>query len=204
VPVHDVFRDPYILDFLVLTDVFSERDLESALVRSIEQFLLALGTNFCFVGRQQHLSIGDEDYYIDLVFYHRGLRCLVLVDLKIGAFSPADTAQMKLYLNWVRKYDRREGEAEPLGLILCGSRDQQVVELLLADPETTMDEWIKVAQYLLLDQERALRERLAQLSAAYEEAQARTVPEEPSASDAGEVGSHAHNDVAANSAGDGC
>jgi len=185
---HDVFRDPYILDFLGLTDVFSERDLESALVRNIEQFLLALGTDFCFVGRQQRLSIGDEDYYIDLVFYHRGLRCLVLVDLKIGAFSPAYAAQTKLYLNWVRKYDRREGEAEPLGLILCGSRDQQVVELLLADPETTMDERIKVAQYLLLDQERALRERLAQLSAAYEEAQARTVPEDPGASDAGEIG----------------
>jgi hypothetical protein len=189
VPARDVFRDPYILDFLGLTAAFSERDLESALVRNIEQLLLALGTDFCFVIRQQRISIGDEDYYIDLVFYHRSLRCLVLVDLKIGAFSPADAAQMKLYLNWVRKYDRREGEAEPLGLILCGSRDQQVVELLLADPETTMDERIKVAQYLLLDQERALRERLAQLSAAYEEAHARTGPEEPAASDAGEGGS---------------
>jgi predicted nuclease of restriction endonuclease-like (RecB) superfamily len=185
VPAQEVFRDPYILDFLGLVEVFSERDLESALVHNIEQFLLALGTDFCFVGRQQRLSIGDEDYYVDLVFYHRALRCLVLVDLKIGAFTPADAAQMKLYLNWARKYDRREGEAEPLGLILCGSRDEQVVELLLADPQTTIDERIKVAQYLLLDQERALRERLAQLSIAYDEARATTVTQEPTANGEG-------------------
>jgi len=169
----EAFKDPYVLDFLGLEGSFSERDLETALVRNIEKFLLELGSDFCFVGRQKRIAIGGEDYYIDLVFYHRGLRCLVLIDLKIGPFTPADAAQMKLYLNWVRKYDVREGEAEPLGLILCGSRDEQVVELLLADPETTMDERIRVAQYLLLNSEGAIKQRLAEITAAYEEAHGR-------------------------------
>ncbi len=168
----EVFKDPYVLDFLGLEDTFSEKDLETALVRNIEQFLLELGTDFCFVGRQHRITIGDEDFYIDLVFYHRGLRCLVLVDLKIGAFAPADAAQMKLYMNWVRKHDLREGEAKPLGLILCGARDVQVVELPPADPATTIDERIRVAQYLLLNQEQPSKERLAQISAAYHEARA--------------------------------
>jgi predicted nuclease of restriction endonuclease-like (RecB) superfamily len=174
----DVFKDPYILDFLGLEDTFSEKDLEIALVRNIEQFLLELGTDFCFVGRQHRITIGDEDYYIDLVFYHRGLRCLVLVDLKIGTFAPGDAAQMKLYLNWVRKHDVRAGEAEPLGLILCGARDEQIIELLLADPATTIDDRIRVAQYLLLNQEQPLKERLARLSIAYDEAHGTTDLEE--------------------------
>ncbi len=165
----DAFRDPYILDFLGLADTYAEKDLEAALVRNIEKFLLELGTDFAFMGRQKRLSIGGHDYYIDLLFYHRGLRCPVIVDLKIGDFEPADAAQMKLYLNWMRTYDWREGEGEPIGLILCGSKNQQVVELLLANPNTSMDERIKVAQYLLLDSEEALKERLAQISEAYEQ-----------------------------------
>jgi predicted nuclease of restriction endonuclease-like (RecB) superfamily len=165
----DAFKDPYVLDFLGLADTFSERDLEAALVRNIEKFLLELGADFCFAARQKRITVGDEDFYIDLVFYHRGLRCLVLVDLKIGSFSPADAAQMKLYLNWVRKHDLREGEAEPQGLILCGARDEQVIELLLADPATTIEERIKVAQYLLLNSEDAIKQRLAEISAAYED-----------------------------------
>jgi predicted nuclease of restriction endonuclease-like (RecB) superfamily len=164
----DVFKDPYLLDFLDLADTFSERDLETALIRNIEKFLLELGTDFCFMGRQKRITIGDEDFYIDLVFYHRGLRCLVLVDLKIGTFLPADAAQMKLYLNWARAYDWREGEGEPLGLILCGARNEQVVKLLLANPATTMDERIRVAHYLLLNSEAAIKRRLAEISAAYE------------------------------------
>ena len=166
----DAFKDPYLLDFLGLEDTFSEKDLEGALVRNIERFLLELGNDFCFVGRQKRITIGSEDFYIDLVFYHRSLHCLVLVDLKIGAFTPADAAQMKLYLNWVRKYDLREGEAQPLGLILCGSHDEQVIELLLADPETTIDERIKVAQYLLLNSEDAIKRRLAEIRTTYERA----------------------------------
>jgi len=156
--------------FLGLEDTFSEKDLEAALVRNIEKFLLELGADFCFVGRQRRLSIGGEDYYVDLVFYHRSLRALVLVDLKLGKLAHADISQMKLYLNWARRHDKREGEADPIGLILCGSKDEQVIELLLADPADSVDERIKVAQYLLLDSQEALRARLAELSAVYDEA----------------------------------
>lgn len=163
------FRDPYILDFLGLDDTYSERDLEAALIRNIERFLLELGSDFCFMGRQRRLTVGDEDYYVDLVFYHRGLRCLVLVDLKIGSFSPADAAQMKLYLNWARLHDKREGEEDPIGLILCGSKNEQVVELLLSDPANSIDERIRVSQYLLLNSEEAIKERLALISEAYEQ-----------------------------------
>ncbi|HYO50468.1 MAG TPA: PDDEXK nuclease domain-containing protein [Chloroflexia bacterium] len=168
-PHDSTFRDPYILDFLGLQDAYSERDLETALVRNIERFLLALGSDFCFVGRQRRLTIGGEDYYIDLVFYHRGLRCLVLVDLKIGPFSPADAAQMKLYLNWTRLHDKREGESDPIGLILCGSKNEQVVELLLSDPDNSLSKRIRVSQYLLLNSEEAIKERLALISEAYEQ-----------------------------------
>jgi predicted nuclease of restriction endonuclease-like (RecB) superfamily len=166
----EFFRDPYILDFLGLEDTFSEKDLEAALVRNIEQFLLALGADFCFVGRQRRLTIGGEDYYVDLVFYHRRLKALVLVDLKIGTLSHAGVSQMKLYLNWTRRYDRQEGENEPVGLILCGAKNEQVIELLLADPADRIDERLRVAQYLLLDQQEALKARLAHIRAAYDQA----------------------------------
>jgi predicted nuclease of restriction endonuclease-like (RecB) superfamily len=168
-PYDEAFRDPYVLDFLGLEDTFSEKDLEAALVRNIEKFLLELGSDFCFVGRQRRLTIGGEDYYVDLVFFNRRLRALVLVDLKIGKLSPADIAQMKLYLNWARRYDRQEGENDPIGLILCGSQNEQVVELLLTDPLDSVDERIKVSRYLLLDSQDALKERLARISAAYEQ-----------------------------------
>jgi len=161
----DVFKDPYILDFLGLEDAYSERDLEAAILRNIERFLLELGTDFCFVARQRLLTIDGEDDHIDLVFYHRSLHCLVLVDLKIGAFAPADAAQMQLYLEWTKRHDRREGEEAPIGLILCGSRGEQVVELLLSSQTNRM----RVAQYLLPEDTAALKARLAQVTAAYEE-----------------------------------
>ncbi len=160
----DAFKDPYLLDFLELEDTFSERDLEVALIRHIEKFLLELGVGFYFGGRQRRITIGDEDFYIDLVFWHRALKCQVFIDLKIGAIAPADIAQMRLYLNWAKRHDTREGENDPIGLILCGSKNEQVVELLLADSESTTDQRIKVAQYLLLDGQDALKERLAQLA----------------------------------------
>lgn len=166
----EAFRDPYVLDFLGLEDTFSEKDLEAALIRHIERFLLELGAGFYFGSRQRRIDIGGEDYYIDLVFWHRYLNCQVFIDLKIGAIAPADIAQMKLYLNWARRYDKREGEADPIGLILCGSKDEQVIELLLSDPADSVDERIKVAQYLLLDSQEALRAHLAHLSAMYEQA----------------------------------
>jgi predicted nuclease of restriction endonuclease-like (RecB) superfamily len=174
-PYDEAFRDPYVLDFLGLEDTFSEKDLEAALVRNIEKFLLELGSDFCFVGRQRRLTIGGEDYYVDLVFFNRRLRALVLVDLKIGKLTPADIAQMKLYLNWARRYDRQEGENDPIGLILCGSRNEQVVELLLTDPVDSVDERIKVSRYLLLDSQDALKERLARISAAYEQMHGRAL-----------------------------
>ncbi len=170
--VADAFKDPYVLDFLGLEDTFSERDLEGALIRHIERFLVELGAGFYFGGRQRRITIGGEDFYIDLVFWHRYLNCHVYIDLKIGAISPADVAQMRLYLNWAKRYDTREGEDEPIGLILCGSKNEQVIELLLADGEGTTDRRIKVAQYLLLDSQEALRKRLAELaelSAVYDE-----------------------------------
>ncbi len=173
----DVFKDPYILDFLGLEDTYSERDLEAAILRNIERFLLELGTDFCFVARQRRLTIDGEDYHIDLVFYHRSLRCLVLVDLKIGAFAPADAAQMQLYLEWTKRHDRREGEEEPIGLILCGSRSEQVVELLLSSQTNRM----RVAQYLLPEDTAALKTRLAQVTAAYEELHARVPDDAPDA-----------------------
>ncbi len=166
----EAFRDPYVLDFLGLDGAFSERTLEEALVSHIERFLLALGHGFCFVGRQQRLPIGDKDYYVDLVFYHRFLKAPVLVDLKIGDLEPADIAQMQLYLAWTRQHDHAEGEADPIGLILCGSKDSAVIELLLADPDSSPDKRIKVAQYLLPDSQEALRAGLTRIGAAYDEA----------------------------------
>jgi len=159
------FKDPYILDFLGLVDTYSEKDMEAALVRNMERFLLELGTGFAFVARQRRMTVDDKDYTVDLVFYHRVLHCLVLVDLKIGAFELADAAQMQLYLEWTKRYDKQEGEADPIGLILCGSKGNQVIELLLSGPGNR----IKVAQYLLLDSEETLKQRLAQLAAAYED-----------------------------------
>lgn len=161
----EAFKDPYVLDFLGLADTYSEKDLEAAIIRKIERFLLELGTGFCFVGRQRRMTIDDKDYSVDLVFYHRVLRCLVLVDLKIGAFEPADVAQMHLYLEWTKRYDKQEDETDPVGLILCGSKGKQVVELLLSGPGNR----VKVSQYLLLDSEDTLKQHLAQMSDAYEQ-----------------------------------
>ncbi len=166
----ETFRDPYILDFLGLVDPYSEKDLEAALVHHIEKFLLELGTGFYFGGRQRRITIDGEDFYIDLVFFHRDLKCQVFIDLKMGRLTHADVSQMKLYINWARRYDKREGENDPIGLILCGSKSSQVIELLLSDPADSVDERIKVAQYLLLDAQDELRKHLARMSEAYDEA----------------------------------
>jgi len=158
----EIWKNPYILDFLGLADTYSERDLEAAIVRNIERFLLELGNDFCFVARQRRVQVGGEDFYIDLVFYHRRMRCLVLVDLKIGAFAPADAAQMQIYLEWCDRYDRNEGEEAPIGLVLCSSQNEQVVELLLS----TQKHQMRVAQYLLLDDIAAIKRRMTEISAA--------------------------------------
>jgi predicted nuclease of restriction endonuclease-like (RecB) superfamily len=120
-------RDPYLLEFLDLKDEYSESDLEDAIVRHLESFLLELGAGFTFVARQKRIRIGDEWYRIDLLLYHRTLRCLVVVDLKIGRFSHADAGQMNLYLNYSREHLMGPDEHEPVGLILCSAKNDAVV-----------------------------------------------------------------------------
>jgi predicted nuclease of restriction endonuclease-like (RecB) superfamily len=138
-----VFRDPYMLDFLGLRDTYSERDLENALLREIERFLLELGAGFAFIERQKRITLDGDDYYIDLVFYHRRLRRLVVIELKIGDFKPADVGQMELYLRWLERYERQKGEEKPLGLILCAGKKRETVEVLELEPRG-----IHVAEYL--------------------------------------------------------
>jgi len=124
-------KDPYVLEFLDLKDEYSETDLEEALIRHLETFLLELGGDFCFIGRQKRLRIGDEWYRVDLVFFHRKLRCLVIIDLKIGKFTHADAGQMHLYLNYAREHWVHEGENPPVGLILCARKDEAVARYAL-------------------------------------------------------------------------
>jgi predicted nuclease of restriction endonuclease-like (RecB) superfamily len=124
-------KDPYVLEFLGLKDEYSETNLEEALIRHLETFLLELGGDFCFIGRQKRLRIGDEWYHVDLLFFHRKLRCLVIIDLKIGKFTHADAGQMHLYLNYARKHWINEGENPPVGLILCARKDEAVARYAL-------------------------------------------------------------------------
>lgn len=114
-----VFRDPYLLDFLGLRDTYAEKDLEAAILREMEAFILELGVGFAFMERQKRITVDGDDYYLDLLFYHRRLRRLVAIELKLGDFKAADKGQMELYLRWLDKYERREGENAPIGLILC-------------------------------------------------------------------------------------
>jgi predicted nuclease of restriction endonuclease-like (RecB) superfamily len=114
-----VFRDPYLLDFLGLKDAYSEKDLESAILRELETFILELGAGFAFVARQKRITVDNQDYYLDLLFYHRKLHRMVAVELKMGTFQAADKGQMELYLRWLERYELEPGEEPPLGLILC-------------------------------------------------------------------------------------
>jgi predicted nuclease of restriction endonuclease-like (RecB) superfamily len=125
-----VFRDPYVLDFLGLADTYSEKDLEAAILREIESFLLELGAGFAFVERQKRITLDGDDYYLDLLFYHRRLRRLVVIELKLGEFKPADTGQVELYLRWLDRHERQDGEEAPLTLILCAGRKRETVEYL--------------------------------------------------------------------------
>lgn len=152
-----VFRDPYLLDFLELRDTYSEHDLESAILRELEAFIMELGSDFCFVARQKRIVIDDEDFYIDLLFYHRALRRLIAIELKLDSFKPADKGQVELYLRWLEKHERRQGEESPLGLILCASKRDEMVELL--ELEAT---GIHVAEYLTALPPRKLLERRLQ------------------------------------------
>lgn len=127
----EAFKEPFLLEFLDLKDEYSESDLEGALIGKLESFLLELGGEFTFVGRQRRLRVGDEWYRVDLVFFHRTLRCLVIVDLKLGKFSHADAGQMHLYLNYAREHWVVKGENPPIGLILCAEKDHAVARYAL-------------------------------------------------------------------------
>ncbi len=124
-------RDPLVLEFLGLKDEYSENDLEEALVRHLESFLLELGSDFAFIGRQRRLRIGDEWYRVDLLFFHRRLRCLVVIDLKVGKFTHADAGQMHLYLNYAREHWTQPDENPPVGLILCSEKNDAVARYAL-------------------------------------------------------------------------
>ena len=124
------FKDPYFLDFLGLKEGYLENDLESAILKELEQFILELGKGFTFVERQKRMIIDSEDFYLDLLFFHRKLKRLVAIELKIGKFKAAYKGQMELYLKWLDKYDRHEDENSPIGLILCTGKSTEQIELL--------------------------------------------------------------------------
>ncbi|MFP8403866.1 PDDEXK nuclease domain-containing protein [Pseudomonas aeruginosa] len=153
-----VMRDPYILDFLGLRDTWQEGDLETAIIREMEAFLLELGAGFSFVARQKRIPIDDDDFHLDLLFYNRKLRRLVAVELKVGDFKAAYKGQMELYLRWLDKHEREPEEASPLGIILCTGKKREQIELLELDKSG-----IHVAEYLTTLPPRAvLVERLKQ------------------------------------------
>jgi predicted nuclease of restriction endonuclease-like (RecB) superfamily len=138
-----VLKDPYILDFLGLRDRYLEKDLEDAILRELEHFLLELGTGFSFVARQKRIQIDHDDFYIDLLFYNRRLKRLVVIELKLGDFKAEYKGQMELYLRWLAKHEQEPGEAPPLGIILCSGKKQEQIELLELDQTG-----IHVAEYL--------------------------------------------------------
>lgn len=133
---------------------YSEKDLEAAILREMESFILELGVGFCFVARQKRMQIDNEDYYLDLLFYHRKLRRLVAIELKIGDFQAADKGQMELYLAWLKQYAIEPGEESPLGIILCAGKNEQHVELL--EPEKS---GIHVASYVMASVPKAALEQ---------------------------------------------
>ena len=153
-----VLKDPYVLDFLDMNDAYLEKDLEDAILREIQQFLLELGTGFTFIGRQHRIQIGGDDFYIDLLFYNRKLKRLVAIDLKVGNFKAEYKGQMELYLRWLAKYEQEDDENPPLGIILCSGKNEQEVELLELDKSG-----IHVADYLTqLPPKEVLEARLQQ------------------------------------------
>jgi len=151
-----VFRDPYVLEFLNLNDRYLEKDLEDAIMRELEQFLLELGTGFTFLARQKRIIIDNENFHLDLLFFHRDLKRLVAIELKLGDFKPDHKGQMELYLRWLDKHERRAGEDSPIGLILCAGKKQERIELLELDQSG-----IHVAEYLtVLPPKEVLRVKL--------------------------------------------
>ena len=157
-----VFRDPYLLNLFGLKDTYSEKDLESAIVAEMQRFIEELGTDFAFLARQKRITIDNEDYYIDLLFYHRRLHCLVAIDLKIDSFKAAYKGQMELYLRWLEKYERVEGENAPIGLILCAGKNDEHVELMHLEESN-----IRVAEYMTMLPDKKVLEQKLQKAIAY-------------------------------------
>jgi predicted nuclease of restriction endonuclease-like (RecB) superfamily len=137
------FKDPYFLGFLGLADTYSEKDLEQAILHQLQLFILELGNDFAFLARQKRITIGDTDYYIDLLFYHRKLRRLIAIDLKLGKFEHHHKSQMELYMRWLAKHEQQPGELSPIGIILCADKNEELVQLLEMDKDG-----IHVAKYL--------------------------------------------------------
>jgi predicted nuclease of restriction endonuclease-like (RecB) superfamily len=151
-----VFRDPYFLDFLGLKDTYSEKDLESSILAELQRFIIELGNDFAFMARQKRITVDNRDYFIDLLFYHRRLKCLVVIDLKLGEFEAAHKGQMELYLRYLEKFENVEGENTPIGLILCAGKNEEHIELLQLHKSN-----IKVSEYLTkLPPKRVLQEKL--------------------------------------------
>lgn len=154
-----VFRDPYFLDYLGLRDSYSERDLETAIIAELQHFIAELGNDFAFLDRQKRITIDGEDYYLDLLFFHRRLRRLVAIELKLGKFEAAYKGQMELYLRWLEKHEMVEGEDAPIGLILCSGKNDEHIELMGLDEGS-----IRVAEYLTQLPDRKLLEEKLRLS----------------------------------------
>ena len=165
-----VFRDPYFLDFLGLKDRYIEKDLEDAIMREMENFILELGVGFTFMARQKRIQIDNDDYYLDLLFYHRGLRRLVAIDLKLRDFQPGDKGQMEFYLRWLARYEQQPGEDAPIGLILCAGKKRETIELMELEEGAirVASYWTKVLPRKLLQKKlheaiQHARDRLAQI-----------------------------------------
>ena len=149
-----VFRDPYFLDFLGLKNNY----LESTILAELQDFIIEMGSDFAVMARQKRIMIDNTDYYIDLLFYHRRLRCLIVIELKIGKFTAADKGQVELYLRWLEKYEQLKGENSPIGLILCTDKNEEHVELMQLDKSN-----IRVADYLTeLPDKKILEDKLHQ------------------------------------------
>ena len=138
-----IFKNSYVLNFLNLPANYSEKVLEDSLVANLEQFILELGNGFAFIERQKRIPVDTTDYHLDLLFYHRKLKRLVAIDLKLGKFKPKYKAQMELYLQWLKKHEMQTNEKTPIGLLLCSEGNTEHIELLMLDEKE-----IKVAQYL--------------------------------------------------------
>ncbi len=147
ISISDTIRDPYVLEFTGLQEKpqYTEDDLESALMEHLKTFLLELGHGFCFEGKQKRFTIDNEHYYVDMVFYHKYLRCQVLIDLKIGNFSHQDAGQMNFYLNYFAENETAEGDNPPIGIILCTNKNETVVKYAT----TNIDQELFVSKYLI-------------------------------------------------------